>query len=136
MILSVLILCSVPADSFQQSFKTEWEEAQQKVAKLEAERPNIIFFLSDDQRWDRMGCAGHPFLKTPTMDRLASSGVRFSNMLVTTPICAASRASILTGMYERAHRYTFGRPPLAKNFIDASYPVQLRAAGYRTGFTG
>jgi len=135
-ILSVLILCSAPADSFQQSFKTEREETQQKVSKLEAERPNIIFFLSDDQRWDRMGCAGHPFLKTPTMDRLASSGVRFSNMLVTTPICAASRASILTGMYERAHRYTFGRPPLAKNFIDASYPVQLRAAGYRTGFTG
>lgn len=104
--------------------------------KLKAERPNIIFFLSDDQRWDRMGCAGHPFLKTPTMDRLATNGARFSNMLVTTPICAASRASILTGMYERTHRYTFGRPRLAKKFIDTSYPVQLREAGYRTGFTG
>ena len=47
-----------------------------------ADRPNIIFFLSDDHRWDRMGCAGHPFLKTPTMDRLAAQGVRFSNMFV------------------------------------------------------
>ena len=48
------------------------------------DRPDILFFLSDDHRWDRMGCAGHPFLKTPTMDRLAAEGVRFSNMFVTT----------------------------------------------------
>ena len=51
-----------------------------------ADRHNILFFLSDDHRWDRMGCAGHPFLKTPTMDRLAAEGVRFSNMFVTTSI--------------------------------------------------
>jgi hypothetical protein len=57
-----------------------------------ADRPNILFFLSDDHRWDRMGCAGHPFLKTHTMHRLAKDGVRFSNMFVTTSICAASRA--------------------------------------------
>ena len=50
------------------------------------DRPDILFFLSDDHRWDRMGCAGHPFLKTPTMDRLAAEGVRFSNMFVTTSI--------------------------------------------------
>ena len=51
-----------------------------------ADRHNILFSLSDDHRWDRMGCAGHPFLKTPTMDRLAAEGVRFSNMFVTTSI--------------------------------------------------
>ena len=65
-----------------------------------ADRPNIIFFLSDDHRWARMACAGHPFLITPTMDRLAAQGVRFSNMFVTTSICAASRATLLTGLYE------------------------------------
>jgi hypothetical protein len=53
---------------------------------MAADRPNILFFLSDDHRWDRMGCAGNPFLKTPTMDRLAAEGVRFSNMFVTTSI--------------------------------------------------
>ena len=63
-------------------------------------KPNIIFFLSDDHRWDRLGSAGHPFLKTPTLDHLAKKGVRFSNMFVTTSICAASRATILTGLYE------------------------------------
>ena len=101
-----------------------------------ADRPNIIFFLSDDHRWDRMGCAGHPFLKTPTMDRLAKEGVRFSNMFVTTSICAASRATLLTGLYERTHRYTFGTPPIAGRFSQASYPAVLRGAGYRTGFIG
>ncbi|SVD98635.1 uncharacterized protein METZ01_LOCUS451489, partial [marine metagenome] len=101
-----------------------------------ADRPNIIFFLSDDHRWDRMGCAGHPFLKTPTMDRLAAQGVRFSNMFVTTSICAASRATLLTGLYERTHQYTFGTPPIAGKFSQASYPAVLRVAGYRTGFIG
>ena len=101
-----------------------------------ADQPNIIFFLSDDHRWDRLGCAGHPFLKTPTLDRLAKEGVRFSNMFVTTSICAASRATLLTGLYERTHQFTFGTPPIAGKFSQASYPAVLRGAGYRTGFIG
>jgi arylsulfatase A-like enzyme len=99
-------------------------------------RPNIIFFLSDDHRWDRLGCAGHPFLKTPTLDRLAREGVRFSNMFVTTSICAASRATILTGLYERTHQFTFRTRPIDSQFTHASYPVLLRKAGYKTGFIG
>ena len=101
-----------------------------------ASQPNIIFFLSDDHRWDRLGCAGHPILKTPTLDSLAAGGVRFSNMFVTTSICAASRASILTGLYERSPRFTFGTPPLAAKLTGESYPALLRKAGYRTGFIG
>ena len=101
-----------------------------------AGRPNIIFFLSDDQRADLLGCAGHPILKTPVIDQLAAQGVRFANTFVTTSICAASRASLFTGLYERTHKYTFGTPPIADPLIDASYPVLLRQAGYRTGFVG
>ena len=78
----------------------------------------------------------NPMLVTPNMDRLASEGVRFENAFVTTPICAASRASLLTGLVERTHRYTFGTPPLAAQFAAESYPVLLRQAGYRTGFVG
>ena len=100
------------------------------------QRPNIIFFLSDDHRWDRLGCAGHPILKTPTMDSLAADGVRFANMFVTTSICAASRASIFTGLYERSHQFTFGTPPIAAKLTGESYPALLRKAGYRTGFIG
>jgi arylsulfatase A-like enzyme len=100
------------------------------------EKPNILFILSDDQRFDALGCAGHPILKTPNLDRLAARGIRFRNSFVTTPICAASRASILTGRYERTHKYTFGTPPLAASFCTSSYPYLLRRAGYRTALIG
>jgi arylsulfatase A-like enzyme len=106
------------------------------LGRCAASQPNIIFFLSDDHRWDRMGCAGHSILKTPTLDSLAAGGVRFTNMFVTTSICAASRASILTGLYERSHRFTFGTPPIAAKLTGESYPALLRKAGYRTGFIG
>ena len=100
------------------------------------ERPNILFFLSDDHRSDFLGCAGHAIIQTPRLDQLARQGVRFNNAFVTTSICAASRASILTGMVERSHRYTFGTPPLAEEFTQDSYPQHLRKAGYYTGFVG
>jgi arylsulfatase A-like enzyme len=99
-------------------------------------RPNFLFVLTDDQRFDALGCAGHPIIRTPNVDRLASEGIRFERAFVTTPICAASRASILTGTYERTHTYTFTRPPLAWSFTDISFPIRLRRAGYRTGFVG
>ncbi len=83
-----------------------------------------------------LGCAGHKIVKTPNIDRLAANGVRFENAFVTTSICAASRASLFTGTWERTHRSTFGTPRLAARLVDDSYPVQLRQAGYRTGFVG
>jgi arylsulfatase A-like enzyme len=98
--------------------------------------PNLLFILTDDQRWDMMGCAGNSIIHTPEMDRLAAGGVRFANMFVTTSICAASRASIFSGTWERTHRCTFGTPPLRQEFIDISYPKVLKQAGYRTGFVG
>jgi len=66
-------------------------------------KPNIIFILTDDQRWDALGYAGNKIIQTPEMDRLAGDGTWFRNAFVTTPISAASRASILTGIYERTH---------------------------------
>ena len=119
----IIFIFSYAAIKAESSVKTE-------------KQPNIIFFLSDDHRWDRMGCAGHPYLKTPTMDLLAKHGVRFSNMFVTTSICAASRATILTGLYERTHQFTFRTRPISSKFSQTSYPVLLRKAGYSTGFIG
>ncbi|MEM8528920.1 MAG: sulfatase-like hydrolase/transferase [Bacteroidota bacterium] len=78
-------------------------------------QPNIIFILTDDQRWDALGATGNDIIHTPNMDKMASEGVYFKNVFVTTPICAASRASVLTGMYERTHNFTFNTPPLAKS---------------------
>ena len=101
-----------------------------------SKRPNILFVLIDDQRNDMLSVAGHPIVKTPTIDELAKNGVRFTNAFVTTPICAASRASILTGLYESKHNYTFGKKPIKKEFVQNSYPYLLKEAGYQTGFVG
>lgn len=100
------------------------------------ERPNVLFFLIDDQRNDTLGCAGHPIVKTPNVDRLAEQGVRFENAFVTTAICAASRASIFTSLHERTHGYTFGKPPVADKYLSNGYPALFKKAGYRTGFVG
>jgi arylsulfatase A-like enzyme len=102
----------------------------------QTQKPNIIFILTDDHRWDALGFAGNPIIQTPEMDRLAAEGKFFENAFVTTPICAASRASILTGMYERTHGYTFGQGDIKQLFMDQSYPMLLKGSGYFTGFFG
>lgn len=100
------------------------------------EKPNIIFILTDDQRWDALGYAGNKLAHTPAMDQLAREGTYFSHAMVTTPICAASRATLLTGLYERSHRYDFQSSKLKDEFLQVSYPKLLREAGYYTGFYG
>jgi len=97
---------------------------------------NLLLVVTDDQRFDQMACAGHPVLQTPAMDALAKRGVRFTNAFVTTAICAASRASIMTGRREGSHGYTFGKPPMGKSLGDQTYFSQLKRKGYRTGFVG
>lgn len=98
--------------------------------------PNIVVIVSDDHRADILGCAGHPIVRTPNLDALAARGVRFTDAFVTTSICAASRATILTGRRESTHGYTFGTPPLTREHSAWSYPARLRAVGYYTGFVG
>ena len=56
-----------------------------------ADRPNIIFILMDDMRWDCMSIAGHPFLKTPNLDRIGREGAHFKNGFVTYPLCSPAR---------------------------------------------
>jgi uncharacterized sulfatase len=102
----------------------------------EPRRPNLLVVVTDDQRFDQLGCAGHPVLQTPTIDALAVDGVRFENAFVTTSICAASRASLMTGRREGRHAYTFGTPPMGPELAGETYFARLRGAGYRTGFVG
>lgn len=104
--------------------------------KGKPDSPNIIFILTDDHRASALGYAGNTIVQTPGIDRLARDGVYFANAFVTTPICAASRASILTGLYERTHGYTFQQGFLQKPYMEISYPVVLRQNGYYTGFYG
>jgi N-acetylglucosamine-6-sulfatase len=97
-------------------------------------RPNVLFVLCDDIRWNAMSCAGHPALKTPNIDRVAREGVRFSNAFCTTSLCSPSRASILTGLYAHGHgvRDNFSELPAAL----PHWPKRLAEAGYETAYMG
>ncbi len=95
---------------------------------------NIVFILSDDHRYDAMSCAGHPFLRTPAMDRLAREGVHYRNAFVTTSLCSPSRASILTGLYAHRHRVINNYNPESPDLV--FFPQYLQAAGYETAFIG
>lgn len=99
-------------------------------------QPNIIFILTDDQRFDALGYAGNTLISTPEMDKLAKEGTYFKNAMVTTPICAASRATILTGLYERTHSFNFRTGNIREEYMETSYPRLLKEAGYYTGFYG
>jgi N-acetylglucosamine-6-sulfatase len=99
-----------------------------------ASKPNVVLVLCDDLRWDALSCAGHPYLKTPNIDRLAAEGVRMANAFCTTSLCSPSRASILSGLYAHAHG-------VLNNFTEfpahlPNFPARLQAAGWRTAYIG
>jgi len=73
------------------------------VASRRAERPNILFILSDDQGAWALGCGGNPEIGTPNLDRLAQNGIRFDNFFCTSPVCSPARASLLTGDIPSRH---------------------------------
>jgi N-acetylglucosamine-6-sulfatase len=85
-------------------------------------------------RWDEMGVAGHPFIETPNMDRLAREGLRFTEAFATTPLCSPSRASFLTGQYAHANGIVDNTARPSHDL--ATFPRDLQRAGYATGFFG
>ena len=99
------------------------------------QRPNVVFVLTDDHAYDWLGSAGHPWLETPALDRLAGDGVRFSNAFVTCSLCSPSRASFLSGLYPHAH----GVCENEIRDLSATIPTfatLLQSEGYRTAFIG
>src|SRR5688500_6728800 len=97
-----------------------------------AERPNIVFILVDDLRWDDIGATGHPFVRTPSIDRIAREGAVFRNAFVTTPLCSPSRASFLTGQYARTHGIIDNTNRSAASHRLMTFPLLLQRAGYET----
>jgi choline-sulfatase len=73
------------------------------MASKDPDRPNIVFILTDDQGYWAMGCAGNQELRTPHLDRLAATGIRFENFFCASPVCSPARASILTGRIPSQH---------------------------------
>ncbi len=101
-----------------------------------ADRPNIIYLMTDDQRADTLGCTGNPIIHTPEIDRLASQGVLFENAFVTTAICMTNRACVFTGQYAARHGIWNFNIDFTPKQLRNTYLAQLKAVGYRTGFIG
>jgi arylsulfatase A-like enzyme len=100
----------------------------------QAQRPNVLFILCDDIRWNAMSCAGHPTLKTPQIDRIAHEGLRFQNTFCTTSLCSPSRASILTGLYAHKHGVRDNFTELPSELVH--WPARLTSEGYDTAYMG
>ncbi len=99
-------------------------------------KPNIIFLLTDDHRWDALGAMGNSIISTPNLDQLAASSRLFKNAYVTTSICMVSRASILSGQYESKHGINDFFTSFTPEAFENTYPAILRKNGYKTGFVG
>ncbi|MDZ8119082.1 sulfatase family protein [Pontiella agarivorans] len=106
------------------------------VGCFAVQRPNIVFLMADDQASYSMGCYGNDDVITPHLDRLAEEGMVFDRHYATTAICMASRATVMTGLFEFKTGCNFFHGDMLQSTWDQSYPVLLREAGYRTGFAG
>ena len=99
-------------------------------------RPNMVFVLVDDMRWDEFGEGGHNYIATPNIDRLAREGASFKNAFATTPLCSPSRASFLTGTYAHTNGITDNQARNERSHQLETFPKQLQGAGYETAFLG
>jgi arylsulfatase A-like enzyme len=99
-------------------------------------KPNLLVILIDDLRFDETGASGHPYMKTPHIDRLAHEGAQCVNAFHTTPLCSPNRASILTGQYASRHGIidNVGRDAMSHRL--PNYHLQLQKLGYETAHIG
>src|SRR6185437_14230144 len=101
-----------------------------------ARQPNFLVILIDDLRFDEFGAGGHPYMKTPNIDRIAHEGVLFERAFHTTPICSPNRASILTGQYASRHGIIDNVARDAASHRLPNYHLQLQKLGYETAHIG
>ena len=97
-------------------------------------RTNLLFLLSDEHRRDALGCYGHPFVKTPNLDRLAARSTRFTQAYCNSPLCVPSRASLATGRYVHETRCWDNGHPFEGQL--PSWAERLRDQGHRTVAVG
>jgi arylsulfatase A len=107
------------------------------ATRTDAGRPNVIVFLTDDLGYGDLGCYGHPFIKTPNLDKFAEEGIRFTDCYSAAPICSPARAGLLTGRCS----YRTGVYHLAGNWVhlraqEKTIAELLHDAGYATCFLG
>ncbi len=99
-----------------------------------AERPNILFIMTDQHRWDCLGANGNSLIQTPSLDRLAAEGASFTHFFVQAPVCVPSRVSFFTGRYPHSHRNRVNYTPLDRR--EVLMQKRLQDAGYITASVG
>jgi len=104
------------------------------AAKAQKPQPNVILIIGDDISVDDFGCYGHPTIRTPNVDRLAASGLRFTNAYLTTSQCSPTRCSLITGRYPHNTGAPELHTPLPAGQV--MFPAILKAAGYYTAAAG
>ena len=100
-----------------------------------ANRPNILLLMADQFRWDCLGIAGHPDVKTPNLDSLAARGLRFSNAVSACPTCIPARAAALTGMSQEKNGRVGYQDGIPWHYAH-TLPSEMTAAGYQTRCVG
>jgi hypothetical protein len=104
------------------------------AAEAPARGPDILFIMTDQQRWDCVGANGNKLIRTPNLDRLAARGANFTHAFVSSPVCVPSRISFFTGRYAHSHRNRVNYTPLDRR--EVLMQARLKGAGYRTGVVG
>jgi N-acetylglucosamine-6-sulfatase len=99
-------------------------------------KPDIVFILLDDLRYDAMSFMDHPYIQTPNMDQLRARGAWIKNAFVTTSICCPSRASFLTGTYASRHGVIDNETAEYDPEITPPVSMYLQEVGYKTAMIG
>ena len=104
------------------------------VAQGQAKRPNVILVMADDQGWGETSYNGHPRLKTPNLDAMSESGLRFDRFYAGAPVCSPTRAAVLTG--RSCYRVGVPEHGYALRHQEITLPQVLSDAGYQTAHFG
>ncbi len=104
------------------------------MAEAPPRPPNVLFIMTDQQRWDCVRVNGNALINTPNLDRLAARGANFTHAFVAAPVCVPSRISFFTGRYAHAHRNRVNYTPLDRT--EVLMQARLKGAGYRTAAVG
>lgn len=115
--------------------------ARTKELHVNQQPPNILMIVTDQERYDILGCNGSAICETPNLDQLASSGVRFDHAFTPTALCSPARGSLLTGLYPHSHGVlnNMHDEPAITTELDVNHATSaksLRSAGYRLGYVG
>ena len=129
-VLALLVACAACQSS------TAGDAGSGTGQGVEGPRPNFVVVVVDDLRWDEFGAAGHPYLQTPNIDRLAAEGALFENSFHAVPLCSPNRASLLTGQYPSQHGIIDNVARSRASHRLQTFPQALQADGYETAFLG